>query len=321
MAVLRTDVERALDELASQEEGMRLQGLAVVLGKKRWPELIARQRKKDLGLDAYAPASLTPEKIGKGLAASITPTLKKISDDAKTAKENFPDLKTLLFVTSAKVGNADQKQWKDAIHKDHGLELHIIEREEIITLMMMPENASLRASFLHIEIDAEPPVADLIDRTRRAADAVTRTWAAKTRGHPLIDLTAVRLDLLPQPEYLSDAAAAMARDFVPKPERSFDRTFRYDLMWAAREGRVPPPGNDQRRTRFAAALNAQIGRLREQQQDGKPAAGQKELAKALAAIDARRSAAAVLDVIAMPGLHSRIVPSSGFRQLAARSRG
>ena len=60
---------RALDELASQEEGMRFQGLAVVIGKKRWPELIARQRKKDLGLDAYAPSSLTPERIGKGLAA------------------------------------------------------------------------------------------------------------------------------------------------------------------------------------------------------------------------------------------------------------
>ncbi len=194
MAILRTDIERALDELASQEEGMRFQGLAVVLGKKRWPELIARQRKKDLGLDAYAPASLTPDKIGKGLAASITPTLRKISTDAKTAKKNFPELRTLLFVTAAKVGNADRKQWEEIIQKEHGLELHIIEREEIITLMMMPENASVRASFLHIDIDSEPQVADLIDRTRRAAAAVTRTWAGKTKGHPLVDLTAVRLD-------------------------------------------------------------------------------------------------------------------------------
>lgn len=194
MAVLRTDIERALNEIASQEEGMRFQGLAVVLGKKRWPELIARQRKKDLGLDAYAPASLTPEKKGKGLAASITPTLKKISGDAKTAKENFPDLKSLLFVTSAKVGNADRKRWEEAIQKDPGLELHLLEREEIITQMMMPENASLRASFLHLHIDAEPQVAELIDRTRRAADAVTQNWLGKTKGHPLIDLTAVQLD-------------------------------------------------------------------------------------------------------------------------------
>lgn len=194
MAILRTDIERALDELASQEEGMRFQGLAVVLGKNRWPELIARQRKKDLGLDAYAPASLTPERIGKGLAASITPKLKKISDDAETAKKNFPDLRTLLFVTSAKVGNADRERWEEAIQKDYGVELHIIEREEIITLMMMPENASLRASFLHLGIYAEPQVVDLIERTRRAAAAVARTWAARTKGHPLIDLAAVRLD-------------------------------------------------------------------------------------------------------------------------------
>lgn len=194
MAVLRTDIERALEELASQEEGMRFQGLAVVLGKQRWPELIARQRKKDFGLDAYAPASLTSEKIGKGLAASITPTLKKISGDTKTAKENFPDLKMLLFVTSAKVGNADRKLWADEITKDHGVELHILEREEIITLMMMPENASVCASFLRLDIDAEPSVADLIDRIRRAACAVTQTWSGRTKGHPLIDLTAARLD-------------------------------------------------------------------------------------------------------------------------------
>ena len=116
---------------------MRFQGLAVVLGKRRWPQLIAHQRKKDLGLDAYAPASETPEKIGKGLAASITPTLRKISADAKTAKENFPGLRTLLFVTAAKVGNAARKKWEEVIHKKHGLELLIIEREEIITLMAL----------------------------------------------------------------------------------------------------------------------------------------------------------------------------------------
>jgi hypothetical protein len=194
MAILRSDIERALDELASQEEGMRFQGLAVVLGKIRWPELIARPRKKDDGLDAYAPANLTPEKVGKGLAASITPTLKKIFGDAKTAKEKFPDLKMLLFVTSAKVGNAARKQWEDAIQKDHGLELYIIEREEIIIQMMIPENAALGASFLYLHIDAEPQVADLIERTRRVSDAVTQNWAAKTKGYPLIELSAVELD-------------------------------------------------------------------------------------------------------------------------------
>ena len=111
----------------------------------------------------------------------------------------------------------------------------------------------------------------------------------------------VLIDLLPELEYFSDVAVAMARDFLPNPERSFVRNLRYDLMWAAREGRSPPPGDDQRRTRFVAALNAEIKRLREQNQDGKPDARPKALARALAAIDGRGSAAAVLDVIAMPG--------------------
>ena len=194
MAMLRTDIDRAIDELVAHEEGLRFQQLAVVLGKQRWPELIARQRKKDFGLDAYAPASETPKGIGKGLAASITPRLSKISADAKTARKNFPDLKALLFVTAGKVGNADRKKWEERIQNDHGLKLLIIEREEIITLMMMPENAKLCASFLHLAVDSEPQIADLIGKTRQAAAAVTKTWSDRTTGHPLVDLTTERLD-------------------------------------------------------------------------------------------------------------------------------
>ena len=141
-----------------------------------------------------APASITPERRDKGLAASITPTLKKLSADAKSAKDNFPDLETLLFVTAGKVSNAERKKWEEDIQKQYRLELHIIEREEIIAQMMMPENASLRASFLHLDIASEPQVADIIGRARRASAAMTKNWALRTRGHPLIDLTAVRID-------------------------------------------------------------------------------------------------------------------------------
>ena len=109
-------------------------------------------------------------------------------------RRNFPDLQSLLFVTPAKVGNLDRKRWEKAVRKDHGVELHIIEREEIIALMMMPENASVRASFLYLDGDSEPEVADLIARTRRTATSVTKAWAGKIQGHPLVELTAVRLE-------------------------------------------------------------------------------------------------------------------------------
>src|SRR5262249_40095806 len=65
--------------------------------------------------------------------------------------------------------------------------------------------------------------------------------------------------------------------------------------------RTALPGDNQRRNRFVVALDAEIKRLREQDRDGKLAVRLKELAKTLAAIDGRGSAAAVLDVIAMPG--------------------
>jgi hypothetical protein len=68
--VYRTEIERALDELISNEEGMKFQGLAVVLAKQKWPDLIACERKWDKGLDAYAPASLTADGRGRGLACS-----------------------------------------------------------------------------------------------------------------------------------------------------------------------------------------------------------------------------------------------------------
>jgi hypothetical protein len=115
----------------------------------------------------------------------------------------------------------------------------------------------------------------------------------------------VLIDLLPEPEYCSDVAAALSRDFVKKPEHPFEQTLRYDLIWGAREGRAPPPVDDRRRTRFATALNAEIKRLREQNQDGKSAASLMGLAKALAAIDGHSSAAIVLDVIAMLGQGKR----------------
>ena len=70
----------------------------------------------------------------------------------------------------------------------------------------------------------------------------------------------VLIDLLSEPEYVRVAAEAMARDFLPKPERPLRTRFRHDLVWAAREGCALPV--DERRTQFATALRSEITRLR-----------------------------------------------------------
>ena len=82
MTILRIDIQRALCELIADEEGMRFQALAVVLAKQKWPDLIASERHKDGGLDAYSPASLAENRKAKGLASSTTGTVDKIKDDA-----------------------------------------------------------------------------------------------------------------------------------------------------------------------------------------------------------------------------------------------
>jgi hypothetical protein len=105
MSVSRVSIEHALDEIASDEGGMRFQGLAVVLAKLRWPDLVACERKKDLGLDAYASASASATHNGMGLSCSITAELSKVKTDATRARLHFPDLQVLVFATSGKVTN------------------------------------------------------------------------------------------------------------------------------------------------------------------------------------------------------------------------
>jgi hypothetical protein len=119
---------------------MRSQGLAVVLAKLRWPELIACERKWDLGLDAHAPAILSPLHVGIGLSSSTTPELEKIQSDAKRAKPHFTDLQILVFVTSGRVTNYTAEKWQAEIKEEYGWDLIVMSREEIIATLRVPCN-------------------------------------------------------------------------------------------------------------------------------------------------------------------------------------
>jgi hypothetical protein len=124
--------------------------------KQKWPELIATERHKDGGLDAYAPASLADDRKGKGVAASLTAKLKKVKGDAQTAKQNYADLEILLFVTPHKVFAPTATKWADEVGKACGLELHVMSREDIVTSLMLPENAPLCGWLSGITVRIEP---------------------------------------------------------------------------------------------------------------------------------------------------------------------
>ncbi len=195
MSVSRVAIEHALDAVASDEGGMRFQGLAVVLGKLRWPELIACERKKDLGLDAHAPAILSSLQKGMGLCSSITPELKKIQADAERAKPHFKDLQILVFVTSGQVTNYTVEQWQAEIKKEYGWDLIVMSREEIITTLQMPSNVGLCAEHLGIAVPPpEPTVESLVQNALAANGEIIANWSRRLGDHPIINLRLLRLD-------------------------------------------------------------------------------------------------------------------------------
>jgi hypothetical protein len=213
MTVLRSDIESALDDMISNEEGMRFQSLAVVLAKQRWPEFVACERKKDLGADAIARASLAPDRSGKVLACSLTATIEKIKSDATKIKAHFPDIAQLVFVTPRRVTNTTAEEWAVAIRKEFKFELVMVPREEIISFLL--GNASLCQAHLGISVPPKAGVTELAQRVREANAEVIATWSGRLAGNPFIELRAVRIS----PEgrdtgegfNLSDVRAALAQ--------------------------------------------------------------------------------------------------------------
>lgn len=193
---LRTEIEMALDELISNEAGFPFQSLAVVLAKLKWPDLVASEWKKDLGLDAHMPALLTQDGKGRGLACSVTATLGKIKADIKKIRENYSDVKILIFCTPDQVTKNKAKKWAITVKEDYNLDLILITREDIITDLMLPDNASICRTHLKIQIPIEPSVSDLIEKVREAISETIEGWLANPRlvGKPRIALKAIKLD-------------------------------------------------------------------------------------------------------------------------------
>jgi hypothetical protein len=54
-AILRAQIELALNDLIDHEDGSRFQSLGVILATQKCDKLVAHEKKADLGLDGYAP--------------------------------------------------------------------------------------------------------------------------------------------------------------------------------------------------------------------------------------------------------------------------
>ena len=99
MPNLVSEIERALDDIVSNEDDVRFQRLATVLAQERWPGLIASERKKDLGRDALASAVLAKDQKATALACSITASLTKVRGDVEENCREITALTTVVFST------------------------------------------------------------------------------------------------------------------------------------------------------------------------------------------------------------------------------
>jgi hypothetical protein len=196
MPITRAQIERALDDMISHEEGFRFQSLGVILATQKCGKLVAHEKKADLGLDAYAPGIEFADHSGRGTACSLTATLSKVRKDIEEAQKEFKDLGVLYFVTSRHVGEKrkrKEQQWIQKVERDYGITLIVMSREHVITALLSPENANLCANHLHIESETAPVLEQILELAHQAIADVNASWKARVEGEPLIELSASRL--------------------------------------------------------------------------------------------------------------------------------
>ena len=181
---------RRTDQL---RRGLSLSSPGVILAKNKCRELKASEPRSDLGLDAYAPGELFENGLGRGVACSNTATLTKIREDIEEAQKHFTDLKVLFFATPRPVSEKKAKGWREKVRKDYGITLIVISREEVISELLKPENASLCSSILRIPTTIEVSLEQIASDCRAAMAEINAWWVPRIPGAPLIDLSADQL--------------------------------------------------------------------------------------------------------------------------------
>jgi len=141
------------------------------------------------------PASLAPDGVAKGLASSLSATLKKLKEDAQKVHEHFREVKVLIFATPVAVTNHTADQWALAVKSSYSLDLVVISREEIISELMLPSNAPISRNHLALPVSIEGGFEELLARAQQAAVEVIASWSAHPRiaGRPRLGLRASKL--------------------------------------------------------------------------------------------------------------------------------
>jgi hypothetical protein len=176
----RVKIKQALEILVEAQRHRDFQRIAVHLAKRRWPELQATEEQNDGGEDATSFVAGT-DGIRRSVAASLTGTLAKIKEDAARIKGRGVELGALVFITPIAINNLTVADWAEAISKEFGHPLHVIQQAEIITLLEQPENRWLCNEYLGLNLEVELPTAQLLAATRKVSGQVIHGWKTVNR--------------------------------------------------------------------------------------------------------------------------------------------
>jgi len=192
-----SEIERALNEIISDEAGNKFQRIAVIHAQKKWTRLVACERKWDGGLDAHANGELEPDRRGIGVACSIAEDIeKKIAGDAAKTKEHYPDVKVLIFATPRKVSEHTKALLAKEILEKFDLVLQVVSREEYVTWLLDPANSDICRDQLGIAPSMAPELGPVLERSLEAAKEIANNWDRTFRRaeRPVISLNAVKLN-------------------------------------------------------------------------------------------------------------------------------
>lgn len=196
MTISFTEVGKALDEAVEMEDGTRIERLCVAIARRRWPNLIATETKKDGGEDAIYIGSQELDEGTPGIAVSMTNTLVKVRNDARAIVISGIKIGFLVFYTPKKVTNTTAKAWAKKVREefDHGL--IVISREEIIQSLIEPDNAFICESILGLEVSRSQDLERIIGAATSAAGQVAEQWLSRlpVSSNQLISLLTNRLD-------------------------------------------------------------------------------------------------------------------------------
>ena len=144
----RLEIKEALESMKAAERAADFEDLAGHIAKRRWPELVITERKKDGAEDL---TTFSPGKDGKTRrgAISLTGTWAKVQADALGQRSLKTDV--LVFITSEPLTNRVVRKWCEKFKQKFGHELEVLGQAELISELEKPENDWLCVRYLRLE--------------------------------------------------------------------------------------------------------------------------------------------------------------------------